>query len=410
MLITCPECENMVSDKAVFCPRCGFPFNSDNSSPAIQSPRRRANTKRMRLPNGFGRITEIKGKNLRKPFRVTVSVGKDDNGRPVGRLLKPEAYFSSYNEAYQALIKYHDDPYKYGYDITMQELFDRWFERHKKHIGEVRVYHIELAWGFCDSIKPIEVQKIRAHDIRKVLETGVRIDAKGKEVRPTDNIKEDIKSVISSMLDYAIEYEYIRFNCAKNIRIEKIDELTDSKDGSHISFTDEEIEILKLHANSDYIAGMMYIQCYTGFRPEELCELKISKLNMSEWSIIGGGKTKAGKDRLVPIHKNIRDLIRTRYNEAVKLGSDHLFVAKNKGPFTYRIYKYQFGKAVTRYKLNPNHRPHDCRKHFVTIAKRYGVDEYVIKRIVGHSIKDLTERVYTDRDIKWLHEEIAKIQ
>lgn len=409
MLITCPECENMVSDKAVFCPRCGFPFNSDNSSPVIQSPRKKANTKRMRLPNGFGRITEIKGKNLRKPFRVTVSVGKDDTGRPVGRLLKPEAYFSSYNEAYQALIKYHDDPYKYGYDITMQELFDRWFERHKKHIGERRAYGIEVVWNFCDSIKQMEVQKIRAHDIRDAIENGVRIDAKGKEVRPTDAVKADIKSVVSAMLDYAIEYEYIKFNCAKNIRVEKTGEYSRNREGTHIAFTDEEIELLKLHSKSDYIAGMMYIQCYTGFRPEELCELKISKLNMSEWSIIGGGKTKAGKDRLVPIHKNIRDLIRTRYNEAVKLGSENLFVTKSNGSFTYRIYKYQFKKTIERYGLNPDHKPHDGRKHFVTMAKKHGLDEYVIKRIVGHSIKDLTERVYTDRDIKWLHEEIAKI-
>ena len=39
---------------------------------------------------------------------------------------------------------------------------------------------------------------------------------------------------------------------------------------------------------------------------------------------------------------------------------------------------------------------------FVTMAKKYNMDEYAIKRLVGHHIKDLTERVYTQRSIDWL--------
>ena len=54
----------------------------------------------MRLPNGFGRITKIRNQKLRKPYRVMVTVGKDHNGRPIGRILKPEGYFKTYNEAY----------------------------------------------------------------------------------------------------------------------------------------------------------------------------------------------------------------------------------------------------------------------------------------------------------------------
>lgn len=56
-----------------------------------------------------------------------------------------------------------------------------------------------------------------------------------------------------------------------------------------------------------------------------------------------------------------------------------------------------------------DHRPHDGRKDFITRAKKAGCDEYAIKRIVGHSISDLTERVYTERDLDWLKKEIKKI-
>ena len=61
-------------------------------------------------------------------------------------------------------------------------------------------------------------------------------------------------------------------------------------------------------------------------------------------------------------------------------------------------------------KLNPEHRPHDGRKHFVTAAKKAGVDEYAIKYMVGHKFSDITEKVYTQREFEWLKTEIEKIR
>lgn len=70
MLILCPECELEVSDKAISCPHCGYPLKSKSSLP----PKK----KHMRLPNGFGQISEVRGRNLRKPFRAMVTAGRTD--------------------------------------------------------------------------------------------------------------------------------------------------------------------------------------------------------------------------------------------------------------------------------------------------------------------------------------------
>ena len=43
------------------------------------------------------------------------------------------------------------------------------------------------------------------------------------------------------------------------------------------------------------------------------------------------------------------------------------------------------------------------------MAKANSMDEYALKRIVGHKIDDITERVYTKRTIEWLISEIDKI-
>ena len=38
------------------------------------------------------------------------------------------------------------------------------------------------------------------------------------------------------------------------------------------------------------------------------------------------------------------------------------------------------------------------------------MDEYALKRMMGHQIKDITEATYTKRPISWLEEEIEKIK
>ena len=76
---------------------------------------------------------------------------------------------------------------------------------------------------------------------------------------------------------------------------------------------------------------------------------------------------------------------------------------------TYKHYKIIFANIIKCLGMNPLHRAHDPRKQFVTMGKKAGVNEYALKKMVGHIITDLTERVYTDRDLEWLRNEIEKI-
>ena len=107
MLLKCPECELQISDKATFCPHCGYPIQPDIKP---RKPRNK-NNKRKRLPNGFGQISQIKNRNLRNPYRAMVTVGKTSTGRPICKPLKPESYFPTYNDAYAALVEYNKNPY-----------------------------------------------------------------------------------------------------------------------------------------------------------------------------------------------------------------------------------------------------------------------------------------------------------
>ena len=381
MLIECPECEQRISDKALSCPHCGYPL--------VKTPVRESRPpRRMKLPNGFGRITKIRGKNIRKPYRAMVTVGKDENGRPIGKLLKPVAYFGTYAEAYAALTEYNKSPYDLSERITMNGLFEKWFARYETTVTPKRAKDMKRCWSYCSSIHDLDITIVRIRTVKELLEN----------LDKTDNIKITIKQLISMMFDYAVEYEYLQRNIIKDLSFKSSSESTTK----HHPFTDEEFKLIISKLGTP-IYDMIYIQSYTGMRPKELCSIELNKINLSEWYLVGGSKTEAGKDRKIPIHKNIRSLIQEKYNTAIKKGGKYLFSSNRSNGIAYNTYYDSFIAEL------PNHRPHDPRKHFVTMAKKAGVDEYAIKIIVGHSIDDITEAVYTERDIKWLHKELAKI-
>lgn len=112
----------------------------------------------------------------------------------------------------------------------------------------------------------------------------------------------------------------------------------------------------------------------------------------------------------IPIHSKIYDLVKKNYEKAISMNSEYLFNDEDgqQGTFlTYDKYRGRFGKINK--KLHLSHRPHDTRHTFITKAKAAGVDEYILKAIVGHEIVDVTEKVYTHRTMEEFKREIEKI-
>ena len=410
MLTTCPECELQVSDKALTCPHCGYPLQGT----AKKRKPRNKNNKRRRLPNGFGQISEIKNRNLRNPFRAMVTVGKDGHGKPICKPLKPESYFATYNEAYQALVEYNKNPYDLNPAITVEELYKQWLPEYEKGVSDTKA--MENAWEYCSTVYKMRVMDVRARHVKGCMEEGVAV-VRGQEQTPSASMKNKIKTLFNQMLDYALEYELVDRNYSRTFKLtdETIKEIQTVKK-EHIAFSDEEIG--KLWNFIDMLPGIdiLLIQCYSGWRPQELGLLEIKKTDLENWTFQGGIKTDAGTDRTVPIHSKIRDLVQAKYQEAVKLGSPYLInwvvpgMRKKDYRLSYPRYQQAFERIVEGLHLNPEHRPHDGRTHFVTTAKRYGVDEYAIKYMVGHKISDITEKTYTKRKFEWLKQEIEKIQ
>ena len=395
MLIKCPECNLQISDKAISCPHCGYPLK-------LEKAVRTTPSKRMRLPNGFGQISRINGKNLRNPWRVMVTVGHNEFGKPIQKTLKPQAYFRTYNEAYEALLKYHKNPLNLSDDTTMQELYEKWSEEYFKTVSDSTIRNIKSAWKWCYSIENMKVTALSKNHIRNLYENATLIKA-GKISTPTPKIKARMKQILMQMLDYAIEYDIVTDNVAKHVPLSKSDsQAAIETKTSHIDFKPEEMKIFWQNI-SDPLVRMILIGCYSGWRPRELCTLKKENINLESMTITAGMKTKAGKNRTVPIHPKIQNFTLGFFQDS---DSDFLFPEKF---FNYNKYSYYFGLKMKELGISAEHRPHDARVTFVTMCKNAGVDDVAIKKFVGHHIDDITEAVYTKRSLEWYKEEIKKI-
>lgn len=385
MLVVCKECGLQVSTKASFCPHCGCPQKGFSENPT-------RGKSRIRLPNGFGQITKLKNKNLRNPYRAMVTVGKDPNGRPICKILKPTGYFRTYNDAYAALVEYNKSPYDFDTLISTQELYDLWTAEYFSQITDASTRTIKAAWSYCEDLYSIPAKNIRIRHIKSVID---------KCNKPS--LKNRIKSVFNLMFDFAMEREIVDHNYARDFKTETIENAE-----IHTSFTTEEIETLWQFASIPFVNIILY-QCYSGWRPQELCRLKLKDVDLNKNIITGGMKTKAGKNRIVPIPEALMSTVKKIYAMSEMLGCEYFICSQDGTPMTYDKYNKRFRKTMRDLGLS-DHKPHDPRKHFITMCKSAGVDEYAIKRLVGHSIDDITERIYTDRDEAWLRNEIEKIQ
>jgi integrase len=211
-----------------------------------------------------------------------------------------------------------------------------------------------------------------------------------------------MKSLFNLMYKYAMKHEIVDKDYAQLCN--SINKSVPEKQA--IPFSKEEINVL--WENKDFpFVDMVLIDIYSGWRPQELAILKTADIDMENKTMFGGLKTEAGKNRYVPIHPRIYDLIKYRYNP----DNEYLFNDENgqQGTYiTYDKYRGRFNKIMLKLKMK--HRPHEARHTFITLAKESNVDEYILKLIVGHAIVDVTEKVYTHRTMDQLQKEINKIK
>lgn len=374
----------------------------------------------MRRANGTGNIYKMKGGKRRKPWRVRVTVGWALNPK-TGRCkqnLKTLGYYASRAEAEAALVAYQECPYDLNTkDITFKELYEQWTEDYFKKLTSISSERtITSAYRYCSGLYNMKMRDIRIYHLQECMDKGYIIPDRGKEKGQkryaSACTKGRIKSMFNLMFDWAYAREIVDRNYARAFELDKETKIKQVREKrKNTIFSKEEIDLLWKNVDKIAFVDMVLCGIYSGWRPQELAILKIKDIDLELQVMYGGMKTDAGKDRCVPIHPLIQPLIEKRYAEAKELGSNYLFndINGQQGIYmTYDKYRGRFNKVVER--LQMDHHPHETRHTFITKAKRVRMEEYILKRIVGHAINDNTEKTYTHREIEELKAEMRKIE
>lgn len=368
--------------------------------------------------NGTGSIVKLKGKR-RKPWRVRVTLGWDmdmSKGQSV-QVVKILGDFETRILAEEALLNYLSNPYKLeDKDMTFEQLYKEWSDWYYTHkcSSKTSIRTLQASYAYCTQLYKMRVRDIKAVTLERCIETAYVIPASGKgkgEKRAASaSTKGRIKSLFNLMFDFAVKHDIVQHNCARDFGLsEEVKKERREKASIKVPFSYN--EVMKMWENVDSVRfiDMILIGIYSGLRPQELASLKLENVNLQQEVFLCGMKTSAGKNRYVPIHKDILDLVSNRYNDAVSLESTYLFndvESQTDIRMTYDKYRSRFNKVMTR--LGMRHSPHETRHTFVTVAKLCRLDENILKLIVGHSIVDVTERVYTHRTLLQLKEEMKK--
>lgn len=340
----------------------------------------------MRNQNGFGSIVclDKSGKKRRKPWAVRITTGWKD-GRQVRKYV---GYYATQAEALIALAEYHKNEVDLDLSkLTLNEVYDRWFERVQKK-------------GLSDSVlRTHKVAKDRFGKlgntpIKKIKNTHLQTWLDGLDLKPAGKGK--AKSTMKQLFDYAVNNDIVLKNYAQGLEInEKIE-----KTGK--IFTKEEIETLWKHQD-DATVQQLLILIYTGMRIGEMLLINRDAINFEEGYIIGGFKSEAGTDRIIPIHHRIAPMIKQQ------LGDNKWLIQSNRGvAMSYENAAIKYRKVFKRFGMD--HKVHDTRKTCVSWLHSSGVPMEVVRMIVGHSGKGVTEKVYLFKEPKELVDIVNAIE
>ena len=375
-----------------------------------------------KLPNNFGSIRFL-GKNRRNCFAVHPPATPGDNGK----LKRPPAicYVDDWLKGFAVLTAYKAGTYKPGMEndlpVSPTTDTDTLVTRILADYGMIKgvegkhpeikkltfaeVYERFMAWKFAEGTNYSKATKSNysaAYSYCTTLYDKLFEDLKATNLQEfIDNQKGlkkgSLKAILvlfNQMYKYAIYAEIVSENKSKFVKINKED---DTEHGT--AFSEQELKVLwQNSANID--VQLILIMCYSGWRIGELENLEV---NLDKRYFQGGSKTKAGKDRIVPIHPCIYNFVKSR------IDTDGTLLNMNK--VTYRMFRFYPILEKIGIVGSPKHTPHDCRHTFSALCEKYGVRENDRKRMLGHSFgSDVTNAVYGHRTLEELRSEIKKIK
>lgn len=397
------RCNKQIEESYSFCPHCG-----KNQNPQPKKQKKRA--------NGTGSIYVRKDLKSR-PYAASMFY----NGKRV--------YIGNYStrtEAQKALMEYECNPVT-KFNITFAQLHDEWKAVAYKKIGESMQRNYDTAWSKLQPIYNRKFRDLRTGEMQAIIDyyeaphqkTGrdgrlKYVDKNGRDtytVTGTPKMSEGlkfsalhkIKCLLTSMYTYAMQNDIVNKNYAEFVQLPKRNETSRSR------FTDVQLEQLRQAIGTVPYADYIYCMCYLNFRVSEFLELTAESYHISDSGIpvfIGGKKTEAGTDRLVPIHPNIQGIV----TECMARHGETVFCDDEGKAFPTDKFRLKcFYPAMKQLGFPDDLTPHSCRRTFSTRMSAAGARQEDIIALMGHTNFDVDINHYINQETETLYNAILKM-
>ena len=373
-------------------------------------------TRFRRRPNNSGTVVKLSGKR-RNPYCARVI--SEDRDLITGRKKQVcIGTFATREEALNALSIYSLQRSNRVSDEEARslapDLFDEIQKKTQKRVPTFKeiydvLYEEEISKlsksardGYSSWIKKFEPLHNRAINTISLADLQIFFDNK----KYGNGLQVHMKVLCSKIFKYAVIHQYIKRDNDYTSYI-KVAEYKESE--KHYSFSIEEIKQLKQLDTPE--AHIILIYIYTGCRASELIKIDRSNIHIDEYCnddgtemrisyIVTGSKTEAGKNRVIPIHNDIK-----KYVIDELLRDDKRLIDSCYGNIANKSVLPKINDA-----LGAKHTMHDTRKTFATLCQMNHIDIYVRKKVLGHKMNDITFDVYTNESKNILYKEINKIR
>lgn len=347
----------------------------------------------IRLPNGFGSAAKIGGdKRRRNPWRARVTDGwefDEAKGKAVQKFITL-GYYPSKKEALAALADYHKSPVARGSGaLTFKDVYELWYEKEGQFLAPKNLSAYTNAYAKSETLHGMKMREIRTDDMQAVLDA----------VTTGKSSQEKYRVLWSKLFRFALERDLVQKDYSDFVKLN-----AHAKDADpRIPFTKEQIGVL--WSKLDYLPGvdLILIMIYSGMRVGELLNIREEHLHLDErWIDLHGTKTKAAR-RAVPIHSKIMPLIERR------AGGEFLCRTEDGAQLDYHRFLYKQWRPGLKTLGFEGLTPHSCRHTAISLMTDAGVDDRLIKKIVGHSSGDITGH-YTHAYIESLVKAIEAVE
>lgn len=352
----------------------------------------------MKRANGQGSIEKRKGRS--KPWAARATTGWE-NGKQKKVLI---GYFATKKEAQAALNKVTKSGLSKVsglYSATVSDLFSRYMDFKKATVSGrdgVSEKTFQSYENGYRRIEPIHSRSLRSLTVDEIQHVINEIVEAGYSKSSINNAR----MVLNQLYLYAIPRGAADNNLMPYISIRL------PKSSPTMRFSSGELETLWANRNFPGV-DVTLSMIYTATRPAELLGLQINKFFPEESIVIGGIKTDAGKNRIIPIHHRILPFFLSNVGNRK---DGNIFLNEFGRPLTVNYFSKQVFRSIKEsLKLNDELTPRSCRKTGISLmVETKGISADVRTQIAGHADVRVEEEHYIEVEGRKLCEAINRIR